>query len=200
MPLDGWRRRALFRETGLLLRGLLGIDDGSGRLLSAEHFQNLLRGPRAGVGLVRVGWLRLARGISAVHFRLCRGLGLIVGVVVGVIGVIGVILRVVLGAVVSFGIRGLHVRRLRDDGLLVERLRQGKTVWRHYSWIVLIDVRGSLGFCPSLRFGAKDDARNHGGIGTRTEDYVVERGAVEQGRQNVPRRSRSEVSDDSLRA
>src|ERR1700687_1773786 len=181
----------------LLLGRLLGIDNGAGRLLSAEHLQNLLRGLGAGVGLVRVRLLLfLARGISAVHFGLSRGLGLIVRVLVGVIGVVGVF--IVFGAIVDFGIRRLYIRRLRDDELLVERLRLGKTGWRHCSRKVLMQVRGTLGLSGRRRLWGTGHARHHGGIGTGPEDYVVKRGAVEQGRQNVAWRSRPEVSDYAL--
>ena len=119
-------------------------NDGPGRLLSAEHLQNLLRGLRPCVGLVWILLYLLVLDICAVHvwlYRLSR-LGLIVGAVVGVI-------LFLIFTIVAFGIRRLSNRRLsvprlRDDKLLVERLRLRKAVRRHRPRIVLVRVRGGL--------------------------------------------------------
>ena len=132
------------RNARLLVGRLRRRYDGISRLLlSAEHLQNLLRGSGPSVGLVRVRLLLLVRYICAGRVGLSRlsGLGLIVGIVVGVF------LFIFVFAIVGFGC-GLcdSIAGLRDDDLLVERLRLRKPIWGHRRRrIILIHIRRGLG-------------------------------------------------------
>src|SRR6266481_4089694 len=147
----------------LLLGRRRRSNDGAGWLLPTKHLQNLLRGLRPCVGLVWVGLSLLVLGIYAIHVGLARlsGLSLIVGAVFGVI-------LFLIFAVIAFGRRlsnpRLSVPRLRDDKLLVERLRLRKAVRRHRPRIVLIDVRGGLGLSRRRCLERKHHARNSCGI------------------------------------
>ena len=191
-------QRCASEVTRLLLLGRLrrSSNEGRPRLLSAEHFQNLLRSPRPGVGLV---WVRLHLLARGAHVGLCGlsglGLSLIVGVFVG----LSCSSSLLSSASVVAGCAFTGCRVLRGHEVyLAERLTLGKAIRGHRHWIVLIDVRGGLGLSRRRRLGRKDHARNRRGIRIRTDHHIIERGAVEQSRQNVAWRSRAEVGDHTL--
>src|SRR5208282_212807 len=181
MPLLLGRLRRLLR--------LLRSHGAAGLLASPQHIQNLFRSLRSSIGLVGVGLLLLCTvGVGL------TGLGLILGAVI--------VLIVVIFIIVAVGSGRLCVPRLSlslSQQLPIEWPR-GHWIGSDRRWIVLVHIcrHRRRGFSRPQWFGGKYYARNRAGIRIGTEHYVIERAAVEQSGENIPWRSRTEGSYDSL--